>query len=246
MVSITNKGQRKRMERIFGGKEMKIRDEIIHKLILKKHFSYYPEDKYLVKEIIKFCEKENPKVLDVGCGIGHYSFLFENEGANVVAFDYDKDLIKKTNEKKSEISSNVKFIIADGKYPEKYFNEGEFDVVFMSGFSLFTIDLNEELMERYLLLLDGGGKLIFIQNSNLTGVVRRTHIKNYSIEELKSFFETLDCNIEKIYFYDRQIVGRVLRSLAFNSFSTKIHILISKITKLPCNLVFVIGREAIK
>lgn len=221
---------------------MNIRDEIIHKLILKKSFSYYPEDKYLAKEIIKFSGKTNPKVLDVGCGIGHFSFLFETEGANVVGFDYDKDLIKKANGKKSKINSNAQFIIVDGNYPEKYFNECEFDIVFMSGFSLFARDLNEELMERYLLLLDDGGKLIFIQNSNLTGVVRRTRIRNYSIEQLLALFESLDCKIEKIYFYDRHIIGKVLHSLAFSSFSTKIHILISKITKLPCNLVFVVSR----
>lgn len=221
---------------------MKIRDEIIHKLILKKGFSYYPEDKYLAKEVIKFSGKTNPKVLDVSCGIGHFSFLFENEGAKVVAFDYDKDLIKKANGKKSKIDSNVQFIIVDGNYPGKYFNKDEFDIVFMSGFSLFARDLNEELMERYLLLLDGGGKLIFIQNSNLTGVVRRTNIKNYSIEQRISLFESLDCDIEKIYFYDRHVSGKVLRSRAFSSVSTKIHILISKITKLPCNLVFVVSR----
>ena len=221
---------------------MNIRDEIIHKLILKKGFSYYPEDKYLAKEIMKFSGKTNPKVLDVGCGMGHFSFLFENEGANVVAFDYDKDLIKKANGKKSKINSNAQFIIADGNYPEKYFNKGEFDIVFMSGFSLFARDRNEELMERYLLLLDDGGKLIFIQNSNLTGVVRRTCIRNYSIEQLISLFESLDCDLEKIYFYDRHIIGKVLHSFVFNRLSTKIHILISKITKLPCNLVFVVSR----
>ena len=222
---------------------MRIRDEIIHKLILKKGFSHYPEDKYLIKEIMKFSKEKKPKVLDVGCGIGHYSFLFENEGANVVAFDYNKDLIKKANEKKKELSSNVKFKIVDGNYPDKYFNEDEFDIVFMSGFSLFARSLNQELMERYLSLLRGGGKLIFIQNSNLTGVVRRTHIKNYSIDELRLFFESLNCSIEQIYFYDRHIIGRVLRSFVFNRSSTKMHISISKITKLPCNIVFIVSKK---
>ena len=225
---------------------MRIRDEIIHKLILKKGFSHYPEDKYLIKEIMKFSKEKKPKVLDVGCGIGHYSFLFKNEGANVVAFDYNKDLIEKANEKKKELSSNVKFKIADGIYPDKYFNEGKFDIIFMSGFSLFARSLNQELMERYLSLLNGGGgKLTFIQNSNLTGVVRRTNIKNYSIDELRSFFESLNCSIERIYFYDRHISGKVLHSLAFNRFSTKLHILILKITKLPCNLVFVVSKGSI-
>jgi ubiquinone/menaquinone biosynthesis C-methylase UbiE len=222
---------------------MRIRDEIVHKLILKKSFSHYPEDKYFIKEIMKFSKEKKPKVLDVGCGIGHYSFLFENEGANVVAFDYNKDLIEKGKRKKADLGSNVKFIIADGNYPDKYFNEEEFDIVFMSGFSLFARSLKQELMERYLSLLKGGGgKLTFIQNSNLTGVVRRTHIKNYSIDELRSFFESLNCNVEKVYFYDRHIIGRFLRSFVFNRSSTKMHISISKITKLPCNIVFIVSK----
>ena len=80
--------------------------------------------------------------------------------------------------------------------------------------------------------------MIFIQNSNLTGVVRKTHIKNYLIDELRSFFGSLNCSIEKIYFYDRHIIGRFLHSFVFNRSSTKMHISISKITKLPCNIVF--------
>lgn len=221
---------------------MKLIDEIIHKLILSKSFKYYPEDKYFIKQILKFSGNKNVKVLDVGCGNGHYSFLFEKCGANVIAFDYDKALIKKANEKKKELKSNVEFLIADGRYPERYLN-GEFDIIFLAGFSLFSIKLEKGIMEKYLSLLDTEGKLIFIHNSNLTGIVRKTHWKNYTIKELKLFFESLGCKIETIYFYDRHIIVKLLRSFAFNSLSTKMHILISKIIKLPCCLVFVVKKN---
>ncbi len=219
---------------------MKIIDKIIHKLILLKGFSYYKEDKYLIKEIIKFSEKKNPKVLDVGCGTGHYSFLFEKYGASVIAFDYNKLLIEKIRNRKIRNDSKIEFTIIDGNYPERYFNK-EFNVIFMSGFSLFALNLDEELMKKYLVLLNDGGKLIFVWNSNLTGLVRRTHWKNYTIEELRYFFENLDSNIEKFYFYDRHIIGKLFRSSIFSNFSTKIHLFITRITKLPCNIVLFVS-----
>lgn len=221
---------------------MRIQDEIIHKLILKKGYTYYPDDKYLIKKILSLSESKNPKVLDVGCGIGHYSFLFEKYGGDVIAFDYDKNVIEKAEIKKKEIESKIQFIIADGNYPEKYFDHNEFDIIFMSGFSLFSSWLNKELMIKYLSLLNENGKLIFIQNSNLTDIVRSTGVNNYSIKELSLFFEKLDIKIENIYFYDRHIIQKVLRSFSLNNFSKEMHILISKVTKLPCNLVFIVRR----
>lgn len=221
---------------------MKLIDEIIHKLILSRGFKYYPEDKYFIRQILKFSKNKNPKVLDVGCGNGHYSFLFENFGADVVAFDCDKDLIKTASERRKELNSNIKFLVADGRFPEEYL-KSKFEIIFMSGFSLFGINLNKEIMKKYLSLLNMGGKLIFVHNSNLTGLVRKTHWKNHTMKELKLFFENLNCNIKEIYFYDRHIVVKILHSFAFNNFSTKIHVIISKITKLPCCLVFIVEKN---
>lgn len=221
---------------------MKLIDKIIHKLVLSRSFKYYPEDRYFIKQVLKFSENKNVKVLDVGCGTGHYSFLFDKYGANVTAFDNDKTLIKKANEKKREIGSNVEFLIADGRYPEKYLAD-KFGIIFLSGFALFGINLNRKLMEKYLLLLEKNGKLVFVHNSNLTGGIRKTSWRNHTIEELKSFFENLDCTIEEIYFYDRHIIVKLLHCFAFNSFSTKMHILISKITNLPCCIVFIVKKN---
>lgn len=221
---------------------MKFVEKTVHKLILSKGFKYYPEDEYFIRQVLKFSKNKNPKILDVGCGNGHYSFLFEKYGAIVTAFDFDKDLIKKANEKKKELNSNVEFLVADGRCPEKYFSE-KYDIVFLSGFALFGVDLNKKIMKKYLLLLDRRSKLVFVHNSNLTGSIRKTNWRNHKLEELKSFFESLDCEVEEIYFYDRHIIIKLLHSFAFNNFSTKIHVLISKITALPCSLVFIVKKN---
>lgn len=173
---------------------------------------------------------------------GHFSFLFEKYGAKVVAFDYDKTIIKEANEKKKELNSNVEFLTADGRCPEGYFS-GKLDIIFMAGFSVFAINLNREIMEKYLSLLEEGGKLVSVHNSDLTGIVRGKNCRNRKTEKLKSSFESLGCNIENIYFYVRNIIIKMLRSFVFNSFSTKLCILILKITKLPCYLVFTVKRH---
>lgn len=220
---------------------MKLIDKIIHKLILKMGLKYYPEDKYLVLKICKLSKNRTPKVLDVGCGIGHYSFLFEKYGAKAIGFDCDKTVIAKANEKK-ELNSNVEFLIADGRFPERCFTE-KYDIIFLSGFALFGIDLNKELMEKYLSMLDVEGHLVFVHNSNLTGFVRKTSWRNHKIEEVKSFFQSTGSNIEQIYFFDRNITIKALRHFAITNLSTKIHILISKITRLPCALVFIVSKN---
>lgn len=221
---------------------MELINEIAHILISKMSLKYYSEDGFLVKQILKFTDVESAKVLDVGCAIGHYSFLFEKYGTNVIAFDYNENLIKEANEKKKELNSNVEFLIADGRYPEKYFT-GKFDIIFISGFSVFAINLDKELMEKYISMLDIRGKLIFAQSSNLTGINIKTHAKNHTINQLKSFFEDLNCSIEEIYFYDRHIIVKILHNFVFKNISTKMHILISKITRLPCILVLIVKRR---
>lgn len=218
---------------------MKLTNKIIHILYLKKKFKYYSEDKYLIQKVIKLSKKEHPKVLDVGCGNGHYSFLFDKYGADVTGFDIDKTLIEIANEKSKKLNSNAVFLIADGKFPERTFSE-KFDIIFMSGFSLFSSKLNKKIMEKYLSLLDPKGKLVFAHTSNLNGLVRETGCRNYKIGEVRKFFENSDCKIEKIYFYDRHIIIKILHNFVLNKFSTKMHILISKITKLPCSLVFIV------
>lgn len=221
---------------------MNLFEKIRLKLILKLGFKYYDEDKYLIQTCLRSIKNKNPNVLDVGCGTGHHAFMFEKYGANVIAFDYDESKIKEANENKSKRNSNVKFLIADGNYPEKYFTE-KYDIVFMAGFSLFAINLNNEVMRKYLSMLNEGGRLVMVHNSNLTGLVRKTAWRNHKKEEVYSFFEDAGGKVEKFYFYDRHITVKILRRFAISNMSTRLHVLVSKITKLPCALVFIASNK---
>lgn len=217
-------------------------DYIHQKLIKKMGFKYYDEDKYLVVKSIQTSKKIHPKVLDVGCGTGHHAFLFEQNGAQVTAFDLDVNKIKKANELKVTYNSNVEFLIFDGSFPEKYVKE-HYDIIYMAGFSVFGINLDTSVMKKYLNILSNNGKLVLIHNSNLTGTIRKSNWKNHTIEDLKIFFQKSGAQVDSIYFYDRHFIIKVLRKFVLTRYSTHLHILISKITKLPCALVFVVSKN---
>jgi SAM-dependent methyltransferase len=191
---------------------------------------------------------EHPLVLDVGCGTGSYAFLWEMSGARVIAFDYNPVLIDKANTFKKDQGSSVEFIVLDGNNITDYFKDVQFDFIFMSGFSLFKRlnDKEIELMKKYLKLLKASGKLIFINNTNLTGTYRPSGWINLRWDDLNDFFKSLDCYIDQMYFYDRHILGRIFYPLFFNSVSTAFHMTISKVTRLPCELVLVVSKNNIE
>jgi SAM-dependent methyltransferase len=221
---------------------MSFGESIIYGFIQKKTFTYYPEDVFLVRKVLSFISKEKPCVLDVGCGNGHYSFLFEKCGANVIGFD-NAQFIEENCRNADLTGSSIKFFTADGNYPEKYFSTSLFDIIFMSGFSLFGTNISQPLMKKYLNLISPDGILVFIQNSNQRGDLRRTQWRNYSIRYLTNEFSELNCNIEKVFFYDRHITGRLLHSYAFSDISTSLHCIISRLTSLPCNILLIVSKE---
>lgn len=223
---------------------MKIIEKVINGIIKRKAFSYYPWDIYLVKKILDYIDEENPIVLDVGCGGGHYSFLFERCGAKVIAFDLNEDFIKKALNLKDENNiKNIEFLVGDGTELKFLNKESMFSIIFMSNFSVFSQSLNKEILSLYLNFLSDNGILVFIWNTNLSGVRRKSSWMNWPIDVLKDFFINSNCKIRKIYFYDRHIFGKFLKEYSFTSLTTKISYFISRITGLPCNLVIIVSKN---
>lgn len=219
-----------------------MRDLLVKYLVSKKGFSYYPSDKYLIKKILKSAQTRKPDVLDVGCGNGHYSFLFERYGGTVTGFDISGALIENALQMKEKNNSAVTFMVADARFPEVHCGNHQFDIVFMSGLSLFGTSFDSALMKKYVSLLSPRGKLVFTHNSNLDGAIRSSQWKNYTLEELVSKFEELPCDIESVYFYDRHIAQKLFHSLVFTRPFTFFHVFMAKITKIPFNIVLIVSR----
>ena len=69
---------------------------------------------------------KNTKVLDAGCGSGWYAEYLLDQGATVVAFDFNSDFINLT---RSRIGERAKVLQADLAEPLTFANDGEFDLV---------------------------------------------------------------------------------------------------------------------
>lgn len=65
-----------------------------HNAIAKQYYELYKDDKSdlaYFDEFLSTCEK---RVLDLGCGMGHYSKYMKSKGFDVVGVDFSKQMIK--------------------------------------------------------------------------------------------------------------------------------------------------------
>jgi len=65
-----------------------------HDAISKQYYQEYKDDKTDLEYIDKFLDICNKKILDLGCGIGHYSKYVENKGFEVVGVNFSKEMLK--------------------------------------------------------------------------------------------------------------------------------------------------------
>ena len=80
-----------------------------HDAIAEQYYKEYKDDKTDLEYIDKFLCMCNQKILDLGCGMGHYSKNIYNKGFEIVGIDFSKQMLKiaKQNE------PSIKFIEAD-------------------------------------------------------------------------------------------------------------------------------------
>ncbi|HEX7017865.1 MAG TPA: class I SAM-dependent methyltransferase [Patescibacteria group bacterium] len=95
---------------------------------IKKH-SLEPKQAQLIQE---FSSKiKGKKVLDLGCGPGHDSYLFAELGYEVTGLDYSSEMIKQAKKLK-ETTKNISFIVGDMTQLDTYFEPNTFDAVWAS------------------------------------------------------------------------------------------------------------------
>lgn len=157
--------------------------------------------KKVIKKIIRSIpNKANFKiksVLDIGCGLGHYSNAFSQLGFSVTGIDFSEIAIKRAN----EIYSNVEFIMMDGFKPQ--FNK-TFDLIFCKGFSgANTHDINfaVDWTNKYINLLNSGGYFIFSYSTNLTGIETTNTTANWTKDEIDKYIAGINARKIEYYFF---------------------------------------------
>ncbi|MCB9482047.1 MAG: class I SAM-dependent methyltransferase [Desulfobacteraceae bacterium] len=108
---------------------------------------WYSNDimKKTIQSFLLVIGKENPRILDLGCGPGHESMRLFNEGANVTGIDYSKNSIEIAKKRNPSITF----------YEMDFFDInkslGKFDGIFACS---SMIHLNKEDIHRLLEVLD--------------------------------------------------------------------------------------------
>lgn len=85
----------------------------------------YPARRDVLMDITRRIKQQTGpgKILDIGCGDGHFLYLCKNEGFDISGVEYDRNLSEYANKK----AGNV----LPGKYDKQMFPENYFDVITM-------------------------------------------------------------------------------------------------------------------
>src|SRR5687768_2838518 len=91
--------------------------------IVDKYFEAYAStlDRVLAGEFVNSLSR-GKRVLDLGCGPGHYSGLLSELGADVTGLDYSNAMVVKAR----EVAAMAKFVVGDMRDLAKTFPENTF------------------------------------------------------------------------------------------------------------------------
>lgn len=203
---------------------------------LNNDFIRFPlSDKYFINSLVKkFNIKKESKLMDLGCGVGSFSYYFKELGFKPCCVDISHKGILRAHKKVTD----GYFVVGDAtRLP---FKKSIFDVVFCSGLSIFNtfdFDTLKEFMGYIKFFLKKDGIFIFVKTSTLTGDYSKNKTRiNHKEEELRKLFESVyNLKIDGIYTLYPQFFP-ILKRLTFNSSLSKISKLNTKITGLPLRI----------
>ena len=98
------------------------------------------------------------KILDVGCGAGKLSFLFNeytNGGAEIIGGDFSEELLDKARAKNKQLGANIDFRFLDFNKPFD-FADNTFDLVTSAFAIYYAADLGFTFGEAHRVLKPGG------------------------------------------------------------------------------------------
>jgi len=88
-----------------------------------------PKQKELIVSFSKTIEGK--KVLDLGCGPGHESYIFSELGFDVTGLDFSSEMIRRAKDLKDS-KNKPTFVVGDMTRLNRYFSENQFDAIWAS------------------------------------------------------------------------------------------------------------------
>jgi ubiquinone/menaquinone biosynthesis C-methylase UbiE len=113
--------------------------------------------------LIKSGEVKPGRALDIGCGRGENAIMLAMIGCDVTGIDLVEDAISDAKAKAIERHVKVNFIVGDVLQLDRFFMDGEFDIVIDSG--LFHVMTDEErpvFVQQVHRVLKAGGKYFML------------------------------------------------------------------------------------
>jgi SAM-dependent methyltransferase len=184
-----------------------------------------------VSSLIAFCGlKKGASVLDVGCGQGFFSYLFNRHGMKVHGIDMSETGIRTAGSLYGRFG--ITFAVADiqiAEFPK------QFDCIFVRSCSMYNTDsfpLRKDVTENLLRHLKAGGTFIFAYNSNLSS--KMSPWRYHSIEDVRQHFS--GCCSANIFFLNK-MTTYLFRRYSFSPFVTRLNIALSKVTGMGGELI---------
>lgn len=140
--------------------------------------------KVLAKDFLK--SLNGKRVLDLGCGPGHYTRFFSDQGMTTVGIDYSDEMIRIAKEK-YETDSHTKFEVGDMRDLGKLFPANSFDGVWANA-SLLHIspdEIGETLDAIFTITANNGKVFIRTKAGDNTAKVINEHL--YGKDILREF-----------------------------------------------------------
>jgi ubiquinone/menaquinone biosynthesis C-methylase UbiE len=113
--------------------------------------------------LIKGGEIKPGRALDIGCGRGENAIMLAMNGCDITGIDLVEDAISDAKAKAIERLVKVNFIVGDVLQLDRFFMDGEFDIVIDSG--LFHVMTDEErpvFVKQVHRVLKAGGKYFML------------------------------------------------------------------------------------
>jgi len=205
----------------------------------QQNYFHYPTWIYAlyVSSLIRFCGlKKGASVLDVGCGQGFFSYLFNKYGMKVHGIDLSETGIHAAADIYGRLG--ITFSVADIQtvdFPE------QFDCIFVRSCSLYNTDtfpIHKEVTDSFLRHLKIGGTFIFAYNSNFSSKASPTW-RYHSLADLKQHFN--DYPNAETFFVNKYTVC-FLQKYSFTPFITSLNILLSRVSGTGGELICVLRK----
>lgn len=171
-------------------------------------------------------------LLDVGCGQGHFSYLFKKYGMQVLGIDLSKSGISYAKERYQK--NGLNFMVCDAfEIPVST----KFDYILCRGLSLYNTNNVQQIhniTEKLMNHLKKDGVFIFLYHSNFNKKKQSDSWRCHSLDEISQYFS--DYNNKTIYFTSK-VDCFLFGKFAFNNFFSNINSLASKILGLGGEIV---------